>query len=467
MLKITKQKITTSSSTTAVVTSSKETTKYIAKQLATFLSTTAFHNSMIDIKDLRENPDTYKANAAKKNISGDLIDNVLKIDEQWRSFKVKIDSLRHERNKVSESINKAKKAGEDASEFLARAKNIPQEIKAVEEEQATVYEQLQSELRSIPNIIADEVPIGKDDSENVETKRFGEPVSKEVKPHQQIAEELGVADFVSAATTSGTGFYYLEGDLALLNQALIHYAINTMNERGFKYVETPVLLRGHVVQNVVDLHDQENQIYKIENEDLYLIGTSEHSLIGRFIEKTIPEDELPIKHTSYSMCFRREKGSHGLDERGLFRTHQFNKVEMIAICKPEESTKLYNDMQQIAIDIFKGLDLPIRVLQICSGDLGNLKHNQVDIEAWSPRKDGWIEVVSCSNLTSAQARALQIKVQGKTERYTPHTLNCTAIATSRALVAILENNQNEDGSITIPKTLRAYMGGKEKITKQE
>ena len=422
---------------------------------------------MIDIKKLREDPTPYKETAKKKFQDLSVIDSVLELDQKWRQVKKDIDNKRSERNAVSKEISTLKKAGQDATLALTKAKTIPAELKILEDQEQKVKNQRDDLLKQVPNIIHESVPVGKTDDENVERSRHGPaPIKKEVKAHQIAAEDLGVADFESSSTTSGTGFYYIEGELALLNQALIRYGIDTMYKKGFNYVETPLMLRGHVINNVVDLDDQENQIYKIDNEDLYLIGTSEHSLIGRFVGKTLQETKLPIKQTSYSMCFRREKGSHGLDERGLFRTHQFNKIEMVVICKPEDSMKHYQEMQDITVEIFESLGLPTRVLQMCSGDLNNLKHVQVDVEVWSPRRNEYIEVGSCSNLTDAQARGLGIKVNTGSERYTPHTLNNTAIATSRALVAILENYQNEDGSITIPDVLQPYMHGIKKIEKK-
>ncbi len=421
---------------------------------------------MLDIRIIRENAELVKANM-KKKLREDmhLVDDVLKLDEEWRKIKHENDQLRSERNKVSEAINKAKKEGKDAKALLAKAKEIPQKLHALDEQKNTLSEKIDTLLRQIPNIIADNVPLGKDDSENVEVERFGEPKKPDfdMKPHQEIAEALGCADFESSARISGNGFYFLEGDLALLNQALLRFALDYMLKQGFTYVETPLMMRGDIIKNVVDLNDQENQIYKIEQDDLYLIGTSEHSLIGRFVNQAVEEKDLPITQTSYSMCFRKEKGSHGLDEKGLFRTHQFNKIEMIVICKPEESNDWYKKMQTYTIEIFKQLELPIRVLQICSGDLGELKYDQIDIEAWSPRRNEYIEVGSCSNLTDAQALMLKIRVKGKDGTYFPHTLNNTAIATSRAMVAILENYQNKDGSITIPNVLKQYMGGKDII----
>ncbi len=422
---------------------------------------------MIDIKKLRENPTPYIENAKKKKADITIIDKVLELDTQWREVKNSIDQMRAERNKVSKEINTLKKAGENADTALARAKEIPAEIKSLEEKESNFIQERNSLIKLIPNIMHESVPLGDTDAQNVELSRHGPaPETKEVKAHQVAAEELGVADFESSSETSGTGFYYIQKDLALLNQALIRYGIDMMYKKGFTYVETPLMLRKHVIDAVVDLADQEDQIYKIEGEDLYLIGTSEHSLIGRFVGKSLQETQLPIKQTSYSMCLKKKKGSHGLDERGLFRTHQFNKVEMVVICKPEDSMKHYKEMQNITVEIFESLGLPTRVLQMCSGDLNNLKHVAVDVEVWSPRRNEYIEVGSCSNLTDAQARALGIRADNGKERYTPHTLNNTAIATSRALVAILENNQNKDGSITIPKVLVPYMHGITKIEKQ-
>ncbi len=419
---------------------------------------------MIDIKHLREQPETYKQNLIKKRLesNGELIDEVLAVDESWRAEQKKVEEIRKTRNELSKEVNDAKKNNDQErfKELLEQVKEVPGQIKTVEEKITALQEELQEKIKQIPNLMHESVPLGKEDSENVEIARFGpEPVAKEVKAHQIIAEELGLADFESSGRTSGSGFYYLQGDLALLNQALLRYAIDIMVQKGFMYVETPLFLKKEVINKVVDLHDQENMIFKIEDEDKFLIGTSEHSLIGRYVQSVIQDTQLPLKQTSYSMCFRREKGSHGLDERGLFRTHQFNKVEMIVICHPDESMKIYEELQNIAVEIFSGLDLPTRVLQICSGDLGDMKHTQIDVEVWSPRKNDWIEVGSCSNLTDAQARSLGIRVQGK-EKFTPHTLNNTAMATSRALVAILENFQNEDGTVSIPKVLQPYMFGK-------
>lgn len=416
---------------------------------------------MIDIKDLRENPDKYKEVLKKKFRSPEIVDEVLNLDEKWRSFKLKSDRIRSERNRISEEINKAKKAKNQkkASELIKEAKEIPLKLKKIEDDRKKAYEKLKFGLWKIPNVFSKRVPIGKDDSENVVEKIYGKPKKKsfKIKSHVEIAEELGVADFESSARVSGNGFYYLEGDLALLNQALIAYARDIMVKKGFHYVETPLMLSNEIINRVTDLADQEGMIYRIGNDDLSMIGTSEHSMIGRYVDQEINEKDLPIRQTSYSMCFRKEIGSHGIDEKGIFRNHQFNKVEMIVICKPEESEKFFEEMKKITLEIFKGLEIPVRVLKICSGDLGDLKYEQIDVEAYSPRRNDYFEVGSCSNLTDAQARKLGISTRVKNERIVPHTLNNTAIATSRAMVAILENFQNKDGSVSIPKVLHKYM----------
>ncbi len=426
---------------------------------------------MFDIKFLRENPQAVKENIKKKfkNDRLKLVDEVLEKDKKWRELKGQVDNLRSERNKISKAVGDAKKEGKDTKKLLKEAGEIPSKIENLEKKMYSLEEEISEILGKIPNMIHESVAIGKDDSENVQMRRIGKPkeFNFEIKSHSEIAENLSVADFDSSAKTSGNGFYYLEGDLALLNQALIRFTIDKLVSKGFTYVETPLLLRENVMKNVTDLNDMKNQIYKMQDEDLYLIGTSEHSLIGRFIDTILPEKSLPMKFASYSMCFRKEVGSHGIDEKGLFRTHQFNKVEMVVICKPEDSMKFFDELQGVTLEIFKELEIPIRILGICSGDLGDLKHVQVDIEAWSPRKKAYFEVGSCSNLTDAQARKLKIRVDAtKGEKYVPHTLNNTAIATSRAMVAILENNQQKDGSVEIPKVLQRYMGGKKVIGKK-
>lgn len=423
---------------------------------------------MIDIKLIRENPGLVKDNIKRKHQKEKLIlvDKVKKFDEEWRKLKYDEDKLRSDRNKISKKINELKKSGKKADKEIKEAKEIPKKIEKSQEKRRKLEEEIHLMLAKIPNIIHKDVPVGKNDSENKVTKVIGKPkkLSFPIKNHIEIGENLDIIDFESSGKTSGKGFYYLKGDLALLNQALIRFAIDRMVLKGFTYLETPLMLRKEVISNVTDLNDQKNQIYKIEDEDLYMIGTSEHSLIGRFIDSVISDEKLPVKNTSYSMCFRKEIGAHGIEEKGLFRTHQFNKVEMVVICKPEESEKFFEEMKNISVGIFKELGIPVRVLEICSGDLGELKHRQIDIEAWSPVKKAYYEVGSCSNLTDAQARKLRIRAQKKNgDKYTPHTLNNTALATSRALVAILENNQQKDGSIKIPKALWKYMGNKKAI----
>ncbi|MDP3986967.1 MAG: serine--tRNA ligase [Nanoarchaeota archaeon] len=424
---------------------------------------------MIDIKLIRENPDLVRENIKKKFKDEKLgiVDKIVKIDEQWKKAKQEEETLRAERNKLSKQVNQLMKSGKksEAEKVIKSAKKIPSEIEKLEEKRRDYEEKMQSLISAVPNIISERVPLGKDDSENVVEKVYGKPekFSFPIKSHAEIAERLGLADFDSSARVAGTGFYYLEGDLALLNQALIRFAIDKMVSRNFTYVETPLILKNEVINRVTDLNDQNMMIYRIGNDDTSLIGTSEHSLIGRFVDIEIDSKKLPLKQTSYSMCFRKEIGSHGIDEKGLFRTHQFNKVEMIVICLPEESEKFFEELKSITVEIFKELEIPTRVLKICSGDLGDLKYEQIDVEVYSPRRGKYIEAGSCSNLTSAQARKLGISTRVKGERIVPHTLNNTAIATSRALVAILENNQQKDGSVKVPKVLQKYMGGKKFI----
>ena len=423
---------------------------------------------MIDINLIRENSEVVKENLKKKfqNEKLKLVDELKKIDEDWRKLKYNEDDLRSKRNKISKKISELKKAGKDAKKELKEAKNIPKEITTSEEKRKRLENKIRELQIEIPNIMSKNVPLGKDDSENVEERKIGNlrKFDFDVKSHIEIMENLGMVDFESSARVAGTGFYYIEDKIALLNMALINFARDIMVSKGFKYVETPFMLREEIIDKVTDLNDKSQQIYLVEDKPkMALIGTSEHSLIGRFAGQEINEKNLPIKQTSYSMCFRKEIGAHGIDEKGLFRTHQFNKIEMIVICKPDtkESEKFYKEMQNITIEIFEKLEIPIRVLKICSGDLGDLKYEQVDIEAWSPRKNNYFEVGSCSNLTGSQARKLGIFARIKGERVTPHTLNNTAIATSRALVAILENNQEKDGSIKVPKILWKYTGFKE------
>jgi len=420
---------------------------------------------MIDIKLLRENPELVKENIKKKFQEEKLflVDKVLRLDADWRKIKHEEDSLRSERNKISEKINQLKKEKKDVANEIKIAKEIPLKIVALEEKRKRLEEELKLSLMLIPNIIDSSVPLGKDASQNVEVKKVGKVRNFDFPPknHIELGESLGILDCDSSASVSGKGFYYLKGDLAILNQALISFARDYMVKQGFMYVEPPLMIRKEIVDGVVSFADLESMIYKVEGEDLYLIGTSEHSLIGQFIGKTLTLKDLPVLQTAYSMCFRKEVGSHGVEEKGLFRTHQFNKQEMIVICEPSESRKWFDKIAQYTVDVFSKLEIPIRVLEMCSGDLGDLKSKQIDVEAWSPIKKEYYEVGSCSNLTDAQARRLGIRIENKGERYFAHTLNNTVIATSRALVAFMENHQQKDGSINVPKSLWKYTGFRE------
>lgn len=425
---------------------------------------------MLDIRFIRENPDIVKDNIKKKfqDKKLPLVDELLEKDKLWRNLKSEIDELRAKRNKLSLEINEAKKKKKenDIKKILKEAKDIPEKIEELEKKKRIIYSRVLEIQKIIPNIIHKSVPIGKDASENVEIKKIGTPkkIKFEIKNHAELIENLGYADFDASARTSGKGFYYLSGPVALLNQALTRFAIDFMLKKKYTYVEPPLLIRKNIVEGVMSFEEMENMMYKIENDDLYLIGTSEHSLIGKFIDQAIPEENLPIKLVSYSMCFRKEIGSHGIDEKGLYRTHQFNKVEQIIVCKPEDSYKFYEEILNNSVELFKKLGIPVRILEMCSGDLADLKAKSADVEAWSPRQKIYFEVCSCSNLTDAQARRLNIRAVKKGgEKYFVHTLNDTAIATSRALVAILENCQEKDGSIKIPRVLVPYMNGLKKI----
>jgi len=422
---------------------------------------------MLSIKFIREHADEVKANIKHKQQPDklDSVDELLSLDESWRENKQSLDQLRHDRNKLSESINATKKKGGDIKPLVQQAKELPNKIKQLEEEMAQQEEKIDEFQRSIPNIMHPDVPQGKDDSENVERRRWGETTKvEEPKNHAQLAEALDVADFDSSARVAGNGFYYLKKDLARLNQALIRFGIDFMLDKGYEYTEVPLMIRRNVIDGVMSFKEMDDMIYKVEGEDLYLIGTSEHSLIGKFIGQTIKEEDLPLKLTSYSVCFRKEIGSHGIDEKGLWRTHQFNKVEQVIICKPGESWKYFDELVTNTEDIMKALGIPYRVLEMCTGDLGDMKARQYDIEAWRPTTNDYGEVGSCSNLTGAQATRLDIKYADKhgNKDYC-HTLNNTAIATSRIMVALLENGQQADGSITIPEPLRKHMGEQDKI----
>ena len=424
---------------------------------------------MIDIKFLREHPEIVKENIKKKfqNDKLCLVDEVLKLDAEWKKIKYDEDTLRSERNKISETINQLKKQKKNADKELKQAKEIPEKIEKLEEKRKILEDKIKTIMYKIPNIMHESVPIGKDSSENVELKKIpaGKPHTPdyEILNHAELAEKLQGVDFDSARETSGNGFYFLTGDLALLHSALLAYARDFMIKQGFTYVIPPFMIRRKVVEGVMSFTEMDNMMYKIEGEDLYLIGTSEHSMIGRFIDKTLLGKSLPVALTSYSPCFRKEVGAHGIEEKGLYRLHQFEKQEMIVICEPDDSYKWYEKMKDFTVEVFKSLDVPVRVLECCSGDLADLKAKSCDVEAWSPRQKKYFEVGSCSNLTDAQARRLNIKVEGKGQKYFAHTLNNTVVASPRALIALMENNQEKDGSIKIPKVLRPYMGGKEKI----
>ena len=424
---------------------------------------------MIDIKFIRENPKLVKENIKKKfqNEKVKLVDEVLALDEKWRKLKHEEDSLRSERNQVSKEVSEAKKKKDEkkANQLLKRAKEIPDKIVEIGEKRKKYEEDIKLIMYKIPNIIHSSVPIGKDSSENVEIKRIGIPKKFDfkVKSHVELGEELGMLDFDTSAEVSGKGFYYLKGDLALLNVALINFARDFMVSKNFEYIEPPLMIRKDILSGVYSNEEINAMSYKVEGEDLYLIATSEHPLIGQFIGKTLNKKDLPILQTGYSMCFRKEIGSHGIDEKGIYRTHQFNKQEMIVICDPADSYSWYDKMLGFSIDIFKALEIPIRILECCSGDLADLKAKSCDLEAWSPRQSKYFEITSLTNMEAAQARRLGIRIDDRGQKYFAHTLNNTVIATSRALVAIMENNQQKDGSIKIPKVLQQYMGGKKLI----
>ena len=426
---------------------------------------------MIDIKLLRENPELVRENIKKKFQKDKLplVDKILKLDEEWRKFKNEEDKLRGSRNSISKEISEAKKMKKDVSKLLKQAKTIPEEIEKIGEKRKKLENQIKEIMMVIPNIIHESVPLGKDDSQNVEIKKFGKPEvpAFEILHHSKLAEKNEWADFDSAREIAGNGFYYITGDLALLHSALLAFARDYMTQQGFVYVIPPFMIRKKVVEGVMSFKEMDAMMYKIDGEDLYLIGTSEHSMIGRFIDKTISGKKIPLLLTSYSPCFRKEVGSHGLDEKGFYRVHQFEKQEMIAICEPEDSYKLYDKMWKHSVEVFEKLNIPVRTLECCSGDLADLKAKSVDIEAWSPRQKKYFEVGSCSNLTDAQARRLNIRIEGKGKIYFAHTLNNTVLASPRALIAFLENNQQKDGSIKIPSALQPYLGGKKYIGKSK
>ena len=426
---------------------------------------------MIDIKLIRENPDLVKENIKKKfqDEKLALVDEVKKLDEDYRALKSKADDLRNQRNVLSKQIGGLMGQGkkDEAEQVKAQVKSIGDEIAAGEVKEAELEEEIRKRMLVIPNIIDASVPIGKDDSENVELQQFGtkRTFNYEIPYHTDIMEALNGIDIDSARKTSGNGFYYLTGDIARLHSAILSYARDFMVKKGFTYCIPPFMIRSEVVTGVMSFKEMENMMYKIEGEDLYLIGTSEHSMIGRFIDTINDETKLPYTLTSYSPCFRKEVGAHGIEERGVYRIHQFEKQEMIVVCKPEESMEWYSKMWNYSVELFLSLNIPVRTLECCSGDLADLKVKSCDVEAWSPRQGKYFEVCSCSNLGDAQSRRLKIRVKGENGNYLPHTLNNTVVAPPRMLIAFLENNYNEDGSIDIPEALRPYMGGQEKITK--
>ncbi len=420
---------------------------------------------MIDIKFLRDNPDFVKENIKKKfqNNKVKLVDEVLNLDEKWRALKFDEDKLRGDRNVVSRKISELKKAKKNADSELKKAKKIPEEIEKIQEKRAELEVKIKEIMYKIPNIIHESVPLGKDENENVELEKIpkGKPKvpSYEIFNHAELAERIEGVDFDSARETSGNGFYYLTGELALLHSAVLNFARDYMIKQGFELVVPPYMIRKKVVEGVMSFEEMDDMMYKIEGEDLYLIGTSEHSMIGRFQDSKIVGKKLPLTLTSYSPCFRKEKGAHGIEEKGLYRVHQFEKQEMVVICEPEDSYKWYDKMLKYTVDVFKELEVPVRVLECCSGDLADLKAKSADVEAWSPRQKKYFEAGSCSNLTDAQARRLNIRIDNKGKLYFAHTLNNTVVASPRALIALMENNQEKDGSIKVPRALWSYMAG--------
>ena len=424
---------------------------------------------MLDIKFIRENKELVKQNIRNKfqEQKLPLVDEVVELDEKIRSIKLEGDNLRGNRNSTSALIGQLMREGkrEEANQTKQKVVEINEKLVTIEKEEEELSKLLREKMLVIPNIMDKSVPIGKDDSENVEIEKFGEPVvpDYEVPYHADILEKMAGLDKDSAGRTSGNGFYYLVGDAARIHSAMLAYARDFMIDKGFTYCIPPFMIRSDVVNGVMSFAEMEAMMYKIEGEDLYLIGTSEHSMIGRFKGQLVDEAKLPITLTSYSPCFRKEVGAHGIEERGIYRVHQFEKQEMVVLCKPEESMDWYNKMWQFTVEFFRSLDIPVRTLECCSGDLADLKVKSCDVEAWSPRQKKYFEVGSCSNLTDAQARRLGIRARGSDGNYLVHTLNNTVLATPRALIAFLENNYNEDGSVSIPKALQPYMGGKTRV----
>ena len=424
---------------------------------------------MLDLKFVRENPDIVKQNIKNKfqDKKIPLVDEVIELDAKNRAAKKEADDLRANKNKIAKQIGALMGQGkkEEAEELKKQVAEQSARLSELEEQEKDLGERILKIMMTIPNIIDPSVPIGKDDSENVEIERFGEPVVPdfEIPYHTEIMEKFNGIDLDSARKVAGNGFYYLMGDIARLHSAVIAYARDFMIDRGFTYCIPPFMIRSNVVTGVMSFDEMDAMMYKIEGEDLYLIGTSEHSMIGKFIDTVVPEEELPKTLTSYSPCFRKEKGAHGSEERGVYRIHQFEKQEMIVVCKPEDSKMWYDKLWKNTVDLFRSMDIPVRTLECCSGDLADLKVKSVDVEAWAPRQKKYFEVGSCSNLGDAQARRLKIRVNGKDGKYFAHTLNNTVVAPPRMLIAFLENNLQADGSVRIPEVLRPYMGGKSEI----
>lgn len=427
---------------------------------------------MLDIKFVRENPELVKENIKKKFQDSKLllVDEVIALDAEYRAAITEGDGLRAQRNKLSKSIGALMAQGkkDEAEAVKKQVTEQADRLKELETREAELQEEVRQRMLVIPNMLDPSVPIGRDDSENVEVQRFGEPVVPdfEIPYHTEIMERFGGIDLDSARRVAGNGFYYLLGDIARLHEAVLAYARDFMIEKGFTYVIPPFMMHGSVVQGVMSFPEMDAMMYKIEGEDLYLIGTSEHTMIGRFVDQLIPEAQLPLTLTSYSPCFRKEKGAHGLEERGIYRIHQFEKQEMIVLCKPEDSMAWYEKLWRNSVELFRSLDIPVRQLECCSGDLADLKVKSCDIEAWSPRQQKYFEVCSCSNLGDAQSRRLKIRIKGEDgKNYLPHTLNNTCVAPPRMLIAFLENNLRADGSVRIPEVLRPYMGGKAELQK--
>ncbi|MDD3165521.1 MAG: serine--tRNA ligase [Oscillospiraceae bacterium] len=427
---------------------------------------------MLDIKFVRENPELVKENIKKKFQDSKLllVDEVIALDTEYRAAITEGDALRAQRNKLSKSIGALMAQGkkDEAEAVKKQVTEQADRLKELEVREAELQEEVRQRMLVIPNMLDPSVPIGRDDSENVEVQRFGEPVVPdfEIPYHTEIMERFGGIDLDGARRVAGNGFYYLLGDIARLHEAVLAYARDFMIDKGFTYVIPPFMMHGSVVQGVMSFPEMDAMMYKIEGEDLYLIGTSEHTMIGRFVDQMIPESQLPLTLTSYSPCFRKEKGAHGLEERGVYRIHQFEKQEMIVLCKPEDSMEWYEKLWRNSVELFRSLDIPVRQLECCSGDLADLKVKSCDIEAWSPRQQKYFEVCSCSNLGEAQSRRLKIRIKGEDgKNYLPHTLNNTCVAPPRMLIAFLENNLSADGSVRIPEVLRPYMGGKAELEK--